>query len=57
MLSQYLVPSITKKIQFSIADSDGQQPIIALQIQNFNSSISMNLKIIRNFFNSKLFLQ
>ena len=51
-----LVPSITKEI-CSYSLGLGQQPLIALRIQNFHESISINHKIIGNFFNSKLFLQ
>ena len=57
MLRQCLVPHITKKV-ISYLLVLRQQPFIALQIQNFHWSIStIYLRIIRNFFNSKLFLQ
>ena len=54
--NQCLVPSITKNIS-SYSLGLGQQPLIALPIQNFHESISINHKIIGNFFNSKLFPQ
>ena len=57
MLSQSLLTSITKKnkktkkkktiISYSLVL--GQQPLIAFQIQNFQKSIPIYLKIIRNF--------
>ena len=56
MLSQCLVPSITKKVH-SYLFVLGQQPLIALQIQTFHESIPMYLKINKNVFNSKLFLR
>ena len=55
MLSQCLVPSITKEvISYSLVVV--QQALIALQIQNVHESISIYLKINRNFFNSEIFL-
>ena len=42
MLSQCLVPSITKKVD-SYLFVLGQQPLIALQIQTFHESIPMYL--------------
>ena len=57
MLSQSLLTSITKKKQkknkkktiISYSLVLGQQPLIAFQIQNFQKSIPIYLKIIRNF--------
>ena len=53
MLSQSLLTSITKKKQkktiISYSLVLGHQPLIAFQIQNFQKSIPIYLKIIRNF--------
>ena len=49
MLSQCLVPSITKKV-ISYLLTLGQPPLTALQIQNFQYSVSTYVKTIRNFF-------
>ena len=56
MISQCLVPSITKKVSFYSLVLE-QQPTAALQIQSFHESISMHLKIIGNVFSSKLFVE
>ena len=51
MLSQCLVPSITKKV-ISYLLVLGQQPLIALQIEYFHLSISMHPKA-----NKKILIQ
>ena len=56
MLSQCLVSSITKKVN-SYSFVLGQQPFIALQIQNFHKCILMYPKIDKKNFDWKLFLQ
>ena len=48
MLRQCLVPSITKKVN-SYSLVLGQQPLIALQIQNFHYSLLMNPTIYKTF--------
>ena len=48
MLNQYLVSSITKKVNSYLLVL-GQQPLIALQIQNFHQSTSMYPKIKETF--------
>ena len=55
MLSQWIVPSTTKKA-FAYLLVLRQQPLIVLPIQIFQQSISIYLKMIGNFFNSKVFL-
>ena len=55
MLSQCLVPSITKKV-ISYSLVLGQQPLIALQIEYFHLGISMYPKTNKKDFNSKAFL-
>ena len=62
MLSRYFLPSMTKKVIFYSLVL-GQQPLIVLQIQNYykkhlkSTWKSMQPKINKNIFNSKLFLQ
>ena len=55
MLSQCLVASITKKV-ISYLLVPRQQPLRALQTQDFHFKVFKYLKINRNFFKLKLFL-
>ena len=55
MVSQWLVSSITKNATSYLLFL-GQQPFTAFQIQYFQWSIPIYLRIIRNLFNLKLFL-
>ena len=55
MLSQCLVASITKKV-ISYLLVPRQQPLRALQTQDFHFKVFQYLKINRNFFKLKLYL-
>ena len=49
MISQYLEPSITKKVMLYSCFTLPKGALTALQMQNFQESISIYLKIIKNF--------